>query len=151
MERFENIDFSRLSLTSILGATWAWVTPMYTHLAATVPLTAMCLLWCADMFFGVALSVRLGGLRAISLRRMDDGIAKLAKYGIVLLMTCILRDSSNSIGILMAAIIEVHVLLRLLGSVLRSIGKIFHDPGIERAGEFVEGRAGGLFANKEDK
>lgn len=146
----ERIDFSRLSLTSVLGALWGWLLPLYVHIAATVPLQAMATLWCLDMAFGLLRAVKEGGLRAICLKRAEDGITKLAKYSLVLMATCALRDSYVFGAGLIAGIIEAHVCLRVLGSVLKSIGKIFKDRGIEQAGEFAEGRADGPF-QKGDK
>lgn len=148
---FDRIDPARWSLTGILGALWGYLVPLYVHIAAVVPLYWLALLWVLDMICGIWQALRVGGWRSLSLRQAEHGTTKLVKYSCVLGVTCVLRDS-HMLGVgIVCGIIEAHILLKVFGSILRNIGKIFADPGIERAGEFAEGRADGSFLGRKDK
>lgn len=137
------LDVRGLSVRAITGAIWSWflayVAPLVGHLARTVPITTILLLWTADMLTGTAVALKRGNW---SSAKAKAGIAKLCLLWLpAMATTCLLRDSHAIGAALLAGTVESYVLFVEFGSVIQNLGRLSNHRGFESAGAAVEGRA----------
>lgn len=137
------IDLRGLSLRAIAGGIWSWflayAVPLLGHVARTVPITTILLLWTADMIVGTMVAIKR---RNWSSKRAKAGVAKLCLLWLpAMACTCLLRDSHAIGAALLAGTVESYVLFVEFGSVLQNLGRLSNHRGIEQAGDAVEDKA----------